>query len=255
MVCRKLIQHRTRNVIPFAEPGRQNLQQRLVTIAPLVVLGPDILVWVLDALLQGRQVLPVLPVLVPEDVCVNAGSGDAYRDAAIADVLVNLVQLVFAVRSDGRSGTGERGFRGGRALHRCHTSTSLDCTSRGSSIAAVARSALLLARSLPMAIGNGESYSGQGDVIQHGDLLPESCFPRLISTGFCPRAGLLFWLKDSGRYLTGRRSGVLLHGAALGNKGVLAGLRGGAGEAALDQGGAQSAQDLALGEHCVGFAQ
>lgn len=52
---------------------------------------------------------------------------------------------------------------------------------------------------------------------------------------------------------TSRCSGVLLNGAALGNEGVLAGLGGGAGEAALDGGGAQGAQDLALGEHRWGF--
>lgn len=44
---------------------------------------------------------------------------------------------------------------------------------------------------------------------------------------------------------------MLLHGAALGNKGVLAGLRGGASEAALDSGRAQGAEDLALGKHDV----
>lgn len=50
---------------------------------------------------------------------------------------------------------------------------------------------------------------------------------------------------------TGGLSGVLLHGAALGNKGILAGLRGGASEAALDSGRAQGAQDLALSKHVV----
>lgn len=48
---------------------------------------------------------------------------------------------------------------------------------------------------------------------------------------------------------TSRLSSVLLDGAALGNKSVLAGLRGGAGEAALDSGRAQGAEDLALGKH------
>lgn len=45
--------------------------------------SPDVLVWVLDALLQRRHVRPVLPVLVPENICVGAGpdqGGDA--DAA-----------------------------------------------------------------------------------------------------------------------------------------------------------------------------
>lgn len=50
---------------------------------------------------------------------------------------------------------------------------------------------------------------------------------------------------------TSRLGGVLLHGAALGGKGSLAGLGGGAGEAALHNGRAQGAQDLALGEHGV----
>lgn len=44
---------------------------------------------------------------------------------------------------------------------------------------------------------------------------------------------------------------MLLHGPALGNKGILAGLRGGASEAALDSGRAQGAQNLALSKHVV----
>lgn len=70
-----------------------NLQQSLVTIAPRKVLGlvaanvsirrmpkdrweayPDVLVGVLDALFQRRQVRPVLPVLIPENVCVDASA-------------------------------------------------------------------------------------------------------------------------------------------------------------------------------------
>lgn len=52
-----------------------NLQEGLVAISPGVVLGPDVLVRVLDALLQRRQVLPVLPVLIPEIVAVRTSGG------------------------------------------------------------------------------------------------------------------------------------------------------------------------------------
>lgn len=59
---------------------RGNSQDGLVTVAPLVVLGADVLVSVLGALLQRRHVGPVLPVLVPQVVGVgtsgNQGDGD-----------------------------------------------------------------------------------------------------------------------------------------------------------------------------------
>lgn len=80
-----------------------NLQKSLVTVTPREVLGlitvdcqyfriytyicfkderggreggtyPDVLVRVLDTLLQRRQVRPMLPMLVPENVCVDAGA-------------------------------------------------------------------------------------------------------------------------------------------------------------------------------------
>lgn len=56
-------------------------EESLVTIAPGEVLGADVLVWVLDALLERGQVAPVLPVLVPEVVSVQASKENASRDA------------------------------------------------------------------------------------------------------------------------------------------------------------------------------
>lgn len=52
-----------------------NLQESLVTVAPGEVLGPDVLVRVLDSLLQRRHVGPVLPVLVPQVVAVGGSDG------------------------------------------------------------------------------------------------------------------------------------------------------------------------------------
>lgn len=52
-------------------------QQRLIAISPREILRPDVLVWVLDAFLQGREMLPVLPVLVPEIPGVDAAEDDA----------------------------------------------------------------------------------------------------------------------------------------------------------------------------------
>jgi hypothetical protein len=64
-------------------------QAYLVTVSPGEVLRPDVLVGVLDALLEGREVLPVLPMLGPEVVGVDAGDqegGDA--DAVGEDVSI-----------------------------------------------------------------------------------------------------------------------------------------------------------------------
>lgn len=55
-------------------------QTHLVTVAPLVVLGADVLVRVLGALLQRRHVVPVLPMLVPEPVGVGTGGDEAGGD-------------------------------------------------------------------------------------------------------------------------------------------------------------------------------
>ncbi len=59
-----------------------NSQERLVAVAPRVVLDAHILVGVLDALLQRRQVAPVLPVLVPEVVRIDASRHEGRDNAA-----------------------------------------------------------------------------------------------------------------------------------------------------------------------------
>ena len=59
------------------------LQQSLATITPRVVLGADVLVGVLGALLQRRHVRPVVPMFVPEDIGVGTGE-DEERDGAAA---------------------------------------------------------------------------------------------------------------------------------------------------------------------------
>lgn len=60
------------------------LQKGLVAISPLEVLGSDVLVRVLGALLQGRHVLPVLPVIVPQNPCVDASGNQSDRNTAIS---------------------------------------------------------------------------------------------------------------------------------------------------------------------------
>lgn len=55
----------------------------LVTIAPLVVLGADVLVRVLGALLQRRHVAPVVPVLIPQVVGVGARSHEGGDNTAL----------------------------------------------------------------------------------------------------------------------------------------------------------------------------
>jgi hypothetical protein len=55
----------------------------LVTIAPLIVLGADVLVGVLSALLQRRHVAPVLPMLLPEIPGVGTSQGQARNNTAL----------------------------------------------------------------------------------------------------------------------------------------------------------------------------
>lgn len=55
-------------------------ETNLVTVAPGVVLHADVLVGVLGALLQRGHVLPVLPVLGPEVVSVDATADQAGND-------------------------------------------------------------------------------------------------------------------------------------------------------------------------------
>ena len=59
------------------------VQQGLVTIAPGVVLGTDVLVGVLGTLLQRGHVAPVLPVLGPQVVGVQATTNEAGNDSAV----------------------------------------------------------------------------------------------------------------------------------------------------------------------------
>jgi hypothetical protein len=61
-------------------------EQGLVTVAPRVVLGADVLVGVLNALLQRRHVVPVLPMLVPEVIGVDGGENQEGCYAAIIGV-------------------------------------------------------------------------------------------------------------------------------------------------------------------------
>ena len=55
----------------------------LVAVAPRVVAGADVLVGVLGTLLEGGHVRPVLPMLVPEVVGVEAGEDKGGGDAAV----------------------------------------------------------------------------------------------------------------------------------------------------------------------------
>jgi len=54
----------------------------LVTVPPGEVLGADVLVGVLDALLKGRHVRPMLPMLVPQDVGVYGRADEEDGKAA-----------------------------------------------------------------------------------------------------------------------------------------------------------------------------
>jgi hypothetical protein len=64
----------------------------LVTVAPREVAGADVLEGVLDALLEGGHVRPVLPMLVPEVVGVGAGEDEAGGDAAVRGCAVSSVR-------------------------------------------------------------------------------------------------------------------------------------------------------------------
>ncbi len=54
----------------------------LVSIAPLIVLGANVLVWVLGALLQRRHVVPVLPVSLPKVPGVGTRESQGGDDGA-----------------------------------------------------------------------------------------------------------------------------------------------------------------------------
>lgn len=66
-----------------------------VSITPLVVLGTDVLIGVLGALLQRRHVSPVFPMGVPKPPSVDSGSKQARTDGAL--VVSILVSVLYSV--------------------------------------------------------------------------------------------------------------------------------------------------------------
>ena len=94
----------------------------LVTVAPEVVLGPDVLEGVLDSLLQGSAVRPVLPVLGPEAVGVDTRQNDGGdHDATFRDVVSVALQLQ-QVLAFGGAGCSTRWKACARCLKRCMVS-------------------------------------------------------------------------------------------------------------------------------------
>lgn len=73
-------------------PVRQDQENvtYLVTIAPRVVLGADVLVGVLHTLLKRGHVSPVLPMLLPEVVGIGATKDEARNHSARLKVRVEL---------------------------------------------------------------------------------------------------------------------------------------------------------------------
>ena len=69
----------------------------LVTVSPREVLDTNVLVGVLGALLKRRHVLPVLPVLGPEVVGVEATTNQTGDDSTVSQ-LVSVIQLKAKVR-------------------------------------------------------------------------------------------------------------------------------------------------------------
>lgn len=61
-----------------------NSQQCFVPIAPKVILGPDILVRILDSLVQWGEMLPVLPMLVPEVIRVQRCQYQSWNTHAVS---------------------------------------------------------------------------------------------------------------------------------------------------------------------------
>jgi len=54
----------------------------LVTISPKEVPRPYVLIWILNPLLQRRQVLPMLPMLPPQIPGIDAAEDEAGNDDA-----------------------------------------------------------------------------------------------------------------------------------------------------------------------------
>lgn len=59
----------------------------LVTISPEVVLGPNVLVSILDTILESRLMLPVFPMLIPEVVSVDRCNNQSGRDNTVSDLV------------------------------------------------------------------------------------------------------------------------------------------------------------------------
>lgn len=51
----------------------------LISIAPEVVLGSEVLVWVLGTLLQRLHVIPMGPMGIPENLCIDTGNYQAWN--------------------------------------------------------------------------------------------------------------------------------------------------------------------------------
>ena len=54
--------------------GREVLQKSLITIAPRILLRPNIHVWVLYPFFKWWHMFPVLPMLIPQVPCVEGGN-------------------------------------------------------------------------------------------------------------------------------------------------------------------------------------
>lgn len=63
------------------------VQSHLITVSPRVVLHTDVLIGILGALLKRGHVLPVLPMLVPEVVGVDAAADQAGDDGAVEELV------------------------------------------------------------------------------------------------------------------------------------------------------------------------
>jgi hypothetical protein len=68
------------------------MSTHLVTIAPLEVLGANVLVGILGALWQRRKMAPVLPVLTPQPVGVGSSDSKGRDDGAFD--FVSLLQPI-----------------------------------------------------------------------------------------------------------------------------------------------------------------
>lgn len=67
----------------------------LVSISPKVVLGPNVLVRIFDAILEGRLVLPVLPMLIPEVIGVDRCNNQGGRNDTAFDF--NSVRIFYSI--------------------------------------------------------------------------------------------------------------------------------------------------------------